>query len=176
MKTDFMMLTRALTMVSICFFAAWSCSTNTLQKEAEEQAELWWQKTITKCGNGYYTHYKGPDVGTTQGDDFRINDAYIEFEGPGYKVKPLEVTKSDELNGFQWFGLIAIDSNIPLRYYKKGSKTGWSSWRKGPLMYSDEETRKKNLTPQAIRIGKIRDQWTIAGEHFSKPDCSEVIQ
>lgn len=147
-----------------------------IQIEAEKQAQVWWDASIAKCGEEFYTKYKvasGYSL-TMGGDKSYFDNGYIQFKEGDYLVKESKVSESDKLNGVEWSGKIIFPSQIetPLRYYEFESNK-WSSWREGPMFYSFNMSGTPN-SPQTLKFKKVNGKWSNPESYFTKPQCSEI--
>lgn len=177
--------------VFICGALLLTSCKSAIQKDAESKAKEWWNESIIRCGDDYYTKYfpNGGDLnevymGTVSG---RSSNAFIEFKSARFDLVETPLTEADKLNGIEWKGLvILVPANFSFRYYDYEADK-WSDWRQGPMMYVSEVHHSINTlmqaadgverlnTPQARVLAKQKGKWSFdVGNFFTKPQCSEI--
>lgn len=142
--------------------------------EAETKAQEYLERTVAKCGGGYYVKAERIDV--RQGE-LTQEESLFQLTGQVAIIEKRKeaLTPADKLNHVEWVGAIRVMA-VAHREYSRWS--GWSSWRDdAPYNYSSNPllagpVLDSNLTKQngLWRIGKL----DIGKPGVSKPDCSEI--
>ena len=142
--------------------------------EAEKKAQEYLERTVVKCGDGYYVKAERADVEsgklTLTQSLFQLNSPFVVVQK---RKEPL--TRADGLNHIQWEGTIQVMA-VAHREYSPWS--GWSPWSDdAPYNYSANPllagwVLNSNLTKQngLWRFGSL----DIGKPRVSKPDCSEL--
>lgn len=167
--------------ISLTAFALCSCSRNgksEIQQEAERRAQLWWNASVTRCGENYYLRKKWLDVymGTASQRDVLFQFKPISPEAP-YRVKETPVTPAVSLNGVEWQGSLEIPI-IAHRSYDYSLK-GWHGWFDGPPQYDSPFLQDQGDPLLGVGFNKTKGQWTIGddgreGRENIKLNCSEI--
>ena len=112
-----------------------------LQEQAAQQANAFWNSRITKCGSDYYTQ-SPPYV-------FQIRNPRIELEHGS-------LTPAARLNGVEYLGFTGYGVGQSRRYSSKRTlwdDGGWSAWRDGFADIAGTGLR--------AEIRKAHGQWTV---------------
>ncbi len=176
----------------LLFSEACSLFKSATRREAEQQAQTWWDSTFVKCGNDYYAMYEGRSLVVGVLPNATIKKGFIQFKNLSYKLEEETLPETARLNGVEWRGNILIPVDTSFRYYGLDSskeEKKWSSWRSEPLIYAPDLFDKvadlgakysgteasPPKSPQIIYFSKFKGQWkTPSNEGFKKPDCSEI--
>jgi hypothetical protein len=157
-----------------------SCSRSTkseIQQEAERRAQKWWDASVAKCGEYYYTRIKWSDIVMGQ---LVHEDELYQLKNASYYVKETPLTEATKLNGIEWQGRIVIIATAHRKRYTDNS--GWSSWADGLPQYQSPFL--SSLSSSLLDKGfyKVKGHWSIGedgkdadGETtHRKPDCSTI--
>lgn len=133
-----------------------------IDQEANQQAKIFWNSRITKCGDDFYTKDRN----------------YIhQFRNPRIEVKASSLSSADRANGIQYIGYTSYKTELSRTYSPKQTlyqDTGWSKWSNGFTMAMggvglDATLRKEN------------GRWSVTPSSWSqavvlKPvDCSNLL-
>jgi hypothetical protein len=157
-----------------------SCSQSAkseIQQEAESRAQKWWDASVAKCGDYYYTRVKWSDF--VRGQLVHENEFY-QLKNASYYVKETPLTEATKLNGIEWQGRIAF---VASAHRKHTDSWGWTPWTDGvPPTQSDLAPLVEARSLLDKGFSKKNGQWEIGedgkeitGEPtHTKPDCSEI--
>ena len=91
-----------------------------IEREAQTEAEKFWDTKITKCGNSYFTSTKW-------------DKEIIELKDVSYELLTEPISQSDKLNGIEFNGTTILIASSR-RIYRHNQ---WGDWGEGPK-YKDE--------------------------------------
>lgn len=148
-----------------------------LRREAEKRAQKWWETSVARCGDDYYTRVKWSDV--VLGGVAKENELY-QLKRASYYVKENPVSEATKLNGIEWQGRIVVVATAHRKRYTDGS--GWSAWSDGVPEYHSEFLRGVASSILDKGFNKEKGRWSIDEDgrevdgdpSHVKPACSEI--
>jgi hypothetical protein len=134
-----------------------------VDREADKEAELFWSKAFSKCGDSYYGEYSFSGRHSTSSPMiYQLKEPFIfTYHDMDEKV----ITEADKLNGFEWQGTTTVFSKV----YRYTMSDKWVDWSDGsPLMRSTLR----------IPIRKVKGKWEFgiseSDDQFLAIPCSQV--
>jgi hypothetical protein len=125
--------------------------------EAQHQAEQFWGKWLTKCGDSYFDGPPG---------------SLREFKEIKFGIVAAPLSRADELNGIQWKG----NSMYAARAMREQEKGVWGAWMDGP---QDGPTMKSAGEKGfgVLHLEKKDGQWVLARKltDSSRPESCAAI-
>jgi hypothetical protein len=134
-----------------------------IDEQAKKEAEVFWSKAFSKCGDSFYGVYATPGHSPSSNPMiYQLKEASIfTYHDMEEKV----ITEADKLNGFEWQGTTSVFSKA-YRYTMAGK---WVEWINGfPL---DRSTFR-------VPIRKVKGKWVFGisetSDRFLAIPCSEI--
>lgn len=168
----------ALLTISFCSSSCSQDGQSGVQKEAEARAKAWWDASVAKCGDAYYTRVKWSDL--VMGQLVRKDELY-QLKNASYYVKETPISEATKLNGVEWQGRIIF---VATAYRKRSpDDSEWSAWLEGvPPSQSDFATMVEAHSLLDKGFNKVKGQWSIGEDGkdidgkstHTKPNCSEI--
>ena len=134
-----------------------------IDTQARKEAELFWGKAFSKCGDSFYGTY------AFNGRPPRSDPMIYQLKDPSiftyHDMEEKIITEADRLNGFEWQGTTSVFSKA-YRYTMAGK---WVEWRNGfPLERSTFR----------VPIRKVKGKWLFGisetSDQFLAIPCSEI--
>lgn len=150
-----------------------SCSPKTkssLDIEAENEAQKWWDATVTQCGEDYYA--RGEWIEELLPMKFTKKSGLFQLKNANFFVENLSarITEADRLNGVEWTGEINVLASSHRQYDEE--KKAWGLWSDGPPKFMNPLQGK--ATPIFSNfLEKSNGQWKLVPPK-GKPSCSEI--
>jgi hypothetical protein len=122
-----------------CTFLTSSCGvTSALKSEPEKMADEYWKKTLTKCGDHYFTLNSVHDMGT----------GISEYQGVSFAIEDFGMSDANRLNGYEWSGRAVADCRAT-RYSNAESGGTWTDWQTGCVW----------KLPLKVSMWKFKGKW-----------------
>ncbi len=124
-----------------------------LDQQAQNQSNVFWNQRIARCGDTTYVGYKDGNVEA--------------FKNGQIRIQPQSLSPTDQLNGWEWRGTTALTATATRLWSVSGG--GWQDWTPGAGMGTLRAAMEKR-----------RGVWSIAPDPYGpfsdiKPfSCSQV--
>lgn len=136
---------------------------SSIDAEAREEAEEFWNSQITKCDDSYYRKQV-----LVKKDNYEV---YYQMKEPSVKVLPIKLTEADQLNGIEWRGTIAFQPKAS-RVWSSERKM-WTEWLKGSMEVPELSYSMQKANGR-WSVNTKRD-WTLEQTSKYVPiDCSKI--
>lgn len=103
-------------------------------------------------------------------------DILYQFKPTTFIVKEIPLTSASELNGVAWSGQIIVPVSA-YRYYDLSgnyNRARWYGWLDGEPQYDAPYLRDKAAPVLGAVLEKVRGKWSVDGQDYLKPNCSEI--
>jgi hypothetical protein len=158
-----------------------SCSRNEksgLQREAEQQAQVWWDTNITLCRRDEaYLRVKWRNYFRNMAVDHDVLFHFHPIKSRPFTVEETVTTPANRLNGIDWQGRIDV-LVLVYRYYDY-SLAKWSEWIDGHPLAESFPIGGYGSPLIGAELRKMHGRWLIGGDSrnglsYMKTDCSEI--
>lgn len=167
-KTESRIILYVFLLLTIC----WTCACSSqLRREAEAEAQKWFESTVVKCGDEYYISLIAARFVNISPSSDSLE--LYQLKNPHLRIREDEAprTDADRLNGVEWKGHVFIDTSAYRHYLSDGQ---WSDWNDGTpaISWIDIDSNESG----AIRayIEKRNGKWETSSVGIEKPDCSKI--
>jgi hypothetical protein len=161
----------ALWLLTLFSFSCTTSHKSEIDREAEREAQEWWDKTVAKCGEDYYLFNEWIEMDNLRSARVESDikkKALFQFKNADLNLRPSPVIEADRLNGYEWKGRAEVMASSYRRYDEKSGR--WESWSEGVPKFPNPMTGERNTL--GIYLAKYKGNWEATAH--TKPDCAQI--